>query len=150
MARMLLQPATVVLFLAPLSVAGGKDPTFILSRLVAGGQNVALPAEKLPTITLLPSNRVAGFAGVNRYFGSYKTAENNRIEWTAPGMGSTMMAGAPDRMSLETQFLKALSSTTVMTVDGPLLRFESADKAFVVEFFISRSEKPPPPPLEDR
>ena len=81
------------------------------------------------TLTFTDSMRVAGFAGCNRYFGSY-TIDGSTLRFGAVGM--TRMA-CQEGMTLEQQLARALDLTrtyqlngnelTLLGESGPLARF---------------------------
>jgi heat shock protein HslJ len=66
------------------------------------------------TLTLSDSARVAGFAGCNRYFGSY-TLDGAALRFSRIGM--TRMA-CQDGMTLEQQLARALEATRTYRLDG--------------------------------
>lgn len=116
----------------PAALAALKDVDLKTALLVAGGNKIALPAERPPTLQFLPDGRVAGFSGVNRFNGSYKLGADGAITWS-PAMAGTRMAGEPERMKLENDFLKALQGTTRLGVLPYGVVFQSDDGAQVVE-----------------
>lgn len=64
------------------------------------------------TITF-DNTKIYGFSGVNRYFGAVKVQGNNI---TIENVASTMMAGPQNKMEEESNYLKALSEMTSMTI----------------------------------
>lgn len=116
----------------PAALAALNEADLKLARLVAGGQTVALPAAKPPTLQLLDGGRVAGFAGVNRFNGGFTLGDGGALLWS-PGMAVTRMAGPPERMALESAFLKALPATTRLGVLPYGVVFQSDDGQNVVE-----------------
>ncbi|MFN0068031.1 MAG: META domain-containing protein [Limisphaerales bacterium] len=116
----------------PAALAALNEADLRLARLVAGGQTVALPAEKLPVLQFLEGGRVAGFAGVNRFNGAFTLRDGGVLEWS-PGPAVTRMAGPPERMALESAFLKALPATTRLGVLPYGVVFQSDDGKNVVE-----------------
>jgi heat shock protein HslJ len=62
------------------------------------------------TLLLGPDGRASGFAGVNQYFGTYTLDSDGAF--LMKGMGSTKMAGPPEEMRGEQEFLEALQNTT--------------------------------------
>lgn len=63
-------------------------------------------------------NRIYGFAGVNRYFGTY---QQDGQKLTFSPMGSTMMAGSPAEMRAEADFLQTLPKVTGFSLKGKTL-----------------------------
>jgi heat shock protein HslJ len=81
----------------------------------------APPRAEPPTITF-EGERVAGFAGCNRYFAGIEQDPNVARYFT--GIGATRMACPEPAMSLETRFLARLGETmSVRVVDGALVFF---------------------------
>lgn len=72
-----------------------------------------------PTLAFGADGRASGFAGVNRYGGSWTAAAGNALK-LGP-MAATRMAGPPERMDLEQRFLAALEGVDAATVQGPTL-----------------------------
>lgn len=77
---------------------------------VAWEQRGAAGARGPRTLLLGADGRASGFAGVNRYFGTYTLDSDGAF--LMKGMGSTKMAGPPDEMRGEQEFLEALQNTT--------------------------------------
>jgi heat shock protein HslJ len=72
-----------------------------------------------PTLAFGADGRASGFAGVNRYGGSWEAAAGTALK-LGP-MAATRMAGPPERMDLEQRFLAALEGVDAATVQGPTL-----------------------------
>lgn len=75
-------------------------------------------------ITFNANKTINGFSGVNRFFGEFRTAGDNII---FDRMGMTKMAGAPEAMSFEDKFIKALTQTDRFYEIGHTLTFFSGD-----------------------
>lgn len=60
--------------------------------------------------------KIAGFASVNRFFGSLSIDGKGRV--SVSPMGSTMMAGPEDLMAREMVFLKALQKIRRLYYEG--------------------------------
>ncbi len=86
----------------------------------------AIPAEiKTPTLTINEDGSLAGFGGVNRFFGKV-AADDKKL--FGP-IGSTMMAGPPEAMKVESQLFQAFEKATRATsADGKLQLLDSADQ----------------------
>lgn len=84
----------------------------IADRLNAEGMRGA------PNMTIADTGQVSGFAGVNRYFSQLDLSKLARGDFSLGPAGSTMMAGSPDAMSLENDFLGALNSVTKLDVSA--------------------------------
>jgi heat shock protein HslJ len=73
---------------------------------------------------------LSGSAGVNRYFGAYTSATDGTLQVGV--LGSTAMAGDPDAMALEQEYLAALQSVFGYTIaDGTLTLVGAADQVLV-------------------
>jgi heat shock protein HslJ len=84
------------------------------------GTPLTIP-ERAPTLTFESDDRVAGFAGVNRFFGAvaFKNAANSSVHFDISGIGATRMAGTPELMRFESVFLSMLDATDSYTIsDG--------------------------------
>ncbi|MBN8247281.1 MAG: META domain-containing protein [Verrucomicrobia bacterium] len=101
-------------------------------RLVDDGTAAKLPPDAGITFRITGPGKVAGRAAVNRYFGGYTLVGPGAVTWTP--FGSTRMAGPPERMILENQFLQTLPKTTQADTTANGLIFQSADGRNVVEF----------------
>ena len=60
-------------------------------------------------------DRVYGFSGVNRYFGTF-SADKDQIK--IGNLGSTLMMGDIKDMEMESQYLKSLSQVNKMIING--------------------------------
>ncbi|MBI1186597.1 MAG: META domain-containing protein [Alphaproteobacteria bacterium] len=88
---------------------------------LAAIDGAAPPPAPAPTITF-EGERVAGFAGCNRYFAGIEQDPNVARYFT--GIGATRMACADPAMALESRFLARLGETmSVRVVDGALVFF---------------------------
>ena len=89
------------------------------------------PAEGLdrPTLSVQADGKVAGFAGVNRYMGSFGGPGDQLF---GP-MPTTMMAGPPEAMALEARFTTAMGAATDLRLDGSTLVLVSDEGDLVFE-----------------
>jgi len=74
--------------------------------------------------------KASGFAGVNRWFGTY-SVEGSTLKFGT--MGMTRMAGPPDRMQLEQTYADALATVTRWSVSSGRLQMSDSN-ALVLEF----------------
>ena len=114
------------------SLAALENSDLSCIRLVSEGRVIALPPDAGITLRITGPGKVAGRAAVNRYFGGYTLAGPGEIQWTP--LGSTRMAGPPERMTLENQFLATLPKTARVDTTPQGLLFQSADGTELVEF----------------
>ncbi len=75
-------------------------------------------------MTFNADGNVNGNSGVNRFFGQYKTAGDQIIFYQ---MGSTKMAGAPDAMKFEDNFMGKLGKVNRFFIVGRNLTFFAGD-----------------------
>ena len=81
-----------------------------------------------PPITIVfnqTENRFAGFGGVNRYFGQYKTDGNSL---TLSQVGATMMMGSPKDMENERLYFETLGEITSFEITDNTLILKSPTK----------------------
>jgi len=75
--------------------------------------------------------QISGSTGVNSYSGSYKSGGGNAISISNVAM--TQIAGSPEAMAAEQQFVKALQAAASYAVDeDSLTLFDSTGAALVV------------------
>ena len=81
--------------------------------------------------TRFSAGKLNGSTGVNAYSGTYEAASGNNI---AVALGPiTLMAGAPDAMKAEADFLKALGSAASYAADDESLTlFDAAGQSVLV------------------
>lgn len=106
---------------------------WILQKMTVEGQDVPLTGEK-PYIQFEPDGKVAGFASVNRYFGSVQIDKEGNLNWSP--IGSTMMAGTEEMMKQENTYFKALPLTEQMTIEGIHLYLSSKDNQTELVFYV--------------
>ncbi|MBO7332358.1 MAG: META domain-containing protein [Alphaproteobacteria bacterium] len=86
-----------------------------------------------PPITIIfnqKENRFAGFGGVNRYFGQYKT-DGKKL--TLSQVGATMMMGKPEDMETERLYFETLGTVNSFEITGKDLILKSPKKNLVFE-----------------
>lgn len=89
---------------------------------------VAITDERPPTLEFAAENRVSGFAGVNRYFGTFLRSGRTLA---ITSVGSTKMASTPERMDKETAFLQALSQVNSCSGTEHTLLLKSGNKVLL-------------------
>ena len=89
-----------------------------------------LSEDRTPTLLMTDEGKASGFAGVNRWFGTY-SVDGSTLKFGMLGM--TRMAGPPDRMQLEQAYADALAAVTRWSVSSGRLQL-SEDNALVLEF----------------
>ncbi len=89
-------------------------------------KEVSLPKTRVPTLQFSQTNLVSGFAGVNRFTAEATLSGKNILTWTGPA-AATKMAGPPEAMSLENQYLDSLQQATRVELSGKTLTLTSPD-----------------------
>ena len=89
-----------------------------------------LTDDRTPTLLMTAEGKASGFAGVNRWFGTY-SVDGSTLKFGMLGM--TRMAGPPERMQLEQTYADALAAVTRWSVSSGRLQL-SEDNALVLEF----------------
>ena len=89
-----------------------------------------LTEDRTPTLLMTDDGKASGFAGVNRWFGTY-SVDGSTLKFGM--MGMTRMAGPPERMQLEQAYADALAAVTRWSVSSGRLQL-SEDNALVLEF----------------
>lgn len=90
----------------------------------------AEPREPL-SLEFLPEGRLQGFAGINRFGGSW-TAGEGVLE--IGSLAATKMGGPEPLMDLERRYLDALSRTRGFSLQSGLLRLKDGGGTIVLEF----------------
>jgi heat shock protein HslJ len=109
---------------SPASLQGHK---WICVGLDAKGAD---PREPL-SIEFLPEARVQGFAGINRFGGTWSAGEGT-LELGS--LAATRMGGPGELMDLERRFLETLSKVRGFSLQGGLLRLKDGGGRIVLEF----------------
>ncbi len=85
-------------------------------------------ASKPLTLVIELDGKVAGFAGVNRYFGAIDLPLLDAGLFTITGIGATKMAGPPEWMELEAQYLRRLGDADRAIVRNGRLELTEGDE----------------------
>ncbi len=112
---------------AQLSPASLQGHRWICVGMDAKGAD---PREPL-SLEFLPEGRVQGFAGVNRFGGSWSAGEG---VLELGSLASTKMGGPPELMDLERRYLEALGKVRGFSLQSGLLRLKDGGGAVVLEF----------------
>ncbi|MGE3172695.1 MAG: META domain-containing protein [Planctomycetota bacterium] len=91
---------------------------------LTGSWQLAAPVPagaRIPTMTVGQDGSVHGNAGVNRYRGTLDATALGRGQWRAGPFAGTRMAGAPQAMQLEQDFLGALERADTAELHGDRL-----------------------------
>jgi heat shock protein HslJ len=112
---------------AQTSPASLQGATWICVGLDAKGAD---PREPL-SLEFQPEGRLQGFAGVNRFGGTWSAGEG---VLEIGSLVATKMAGPQQLMDLERRFLDALSQVRGFSLQGGLLRLKDGGGRIVLEF----------------
>lgn len=104
---------------APASKPGSDEPsardlTDTEWKLRAASLN-SIDLAKFKITIEFTADEVSGFAGVNRYMGSYETASDGTIKFGP--LATTKMAGTPEAMAAEAAYLRALEAANHYSAD---------------------------------
>jgi len=97
-----------------------------LTVLERDGKPIALPPGSGATLKLATDGRLSGRAPINGYFGAATLGKDGSLAWSGP-MGSTQMAGPPERMEAEHAYFRILQEATRWRVEQGELILETAD-----------------------
>lgn len=104
-----------------------------LTQLQRDGRSVSLPETPQATLSFDRNGMAAGRSFVNRYFGTANLVPEGHLSWTG-ALGSTKMAGPPDLMAREQDYLRALGRVSRWRVEGETLTLDSADGVVVLRY----------------
>lgn len=97
---------------------GKIDGEWLLEKL--GGKDVASmlgQGMKAPSLNFGKDGSISGFSGVNRLMGSVKAEDLMQGKLDLSRLASTKMAGPPEAMKLESDFLGSLQKVTGFNFD---------------------------------
>ncbi|MDE4907686.1 META domain-containing protein [Methanogenium marinum] len=116
----------------PVTAESLKGKEWVLTSYNNGNEAiVSVIAGTEITLDFDEEGRIAGSAGVNRYFASYEAGGD---ALTFGVTGSTMMAGPEDAMMQETTYLKLLNETASFSGVGDELKLYDSDKTVLLVF----------------
>ena len=90
------------------SVCGDK---WEMRLLRINGQAISVDQPREFTFLCNSDGEAMGKSGINTYRGAMQVTSNGQILWDTDSFASTKMAGPPQLMEQETQYLRALSGT---------------------------------------
>jgi heat shock protein HslJ len=103
-----------------LAQLGGKD---VASLVPEGG--------KTPNLAIANDGRISGSTGVNNIMSSLDLGKLAKGDFSLTPVASTMMAGSPEAMSLESSFLKALGEVKNFNLDGNALNLTNGKETLL-------------------
>jgi len=104
-----------------------------LVKMTADGKSTKLIADSQVTLTVNDDKRVSGSASINRYSGSLKLDAENKAVWNKAFI-MTRMAGPPELMQQERQYLQALMKTSQIYLKGSRLMLMNPNRTTLLEF----------------
>jgi heat shock protein HslJ len=106
----------------PLETANDSLGGIVWRLSEISGQQISLPAEAKPATIMFDegTGQASGFSGVNQFHGSYKL-DGSKISFGP--LISTRMAGPPELMEIESNFLNVVSSDVEFTISDGVLEF---------------------------
>lgn len=98
-----------------------------------GNHGARLPDDEAarPTMTIDGEGRVSGFSGVNRYTSSLSVDDLARGLFSLGPVATTRMAGPPEAMDLESQFLETLGRVSAYGVRDDVLELEGGGQGLL-------------------
>jgi len=114
-----------------LNKVGGVE--WHLIKMTLDSDSIPLVENSKPTFSCTSEGQVAGMATTNRYFGNLKLTEDGEIIWNK-AFGMTRMAGPPELMKQESEYMDALTKTSRMYLNDSKLVLRSKDRSYVLEF----------------
>ena len=105
-----------------------------LTGLERDGRQVALLPESIPSIQFDEGGRVSGNASINRFSGGYTIEASGALHWSKPGFATTRMAGPPELMEQEAEFVEALDRVVRARVENGTLVLENGEQTIVLRF----------------
>lgn len=107
---------------------------WILQKMTVAGKEQEILGER-PFIKFEKNGGVGGFASVNRFFGSMEIDDKGIAKWGGP-FGVTRMAGPPDAMKQESDFLNALQQTSRLSTEKIYLYIQTPDGQTELVFYV--------------
>ena len=104
-----------------------------LQRMKTDNHTASLIKNTKNTFKCDENGKVAGMATINRYFGSFSLGEDGKLIWSK-AFGMTRMAGPPELMEQEAEFMKALPLTSRIYFKKGKLVLTSTNRSTVLEF----------------
>jgi len=92
-----------------------RDIQWKLIVLIHEGDDFPLPDNAHITLTIDSEGKAFGSSGVNQYGGNIEITKDGKCAWGEDLMG-TLMAGEPELMKTESQYLTALRITSQLTL----------------------------------
>ena len=105
-----------------------------LKGLTVEGREVVVDLDTRISVRFAPDGRVAGFAAVNQFSGSYSLSAEGKLSWGTTGFAATRKLGPPELMEKERAYLRALGQTNAAILARHTLVLQSDDAFTVLTF----------------
>jgi len=127
------EPKSDAVQITPRGIQAMAGVEWHLKKMIADDKSIPLIKDTQTTLSWDADGKVAGVATINRYFGNFKLEKNGDIVWNK-AFGMTRMAGSPDLMAQEAAFMKTLTHTSRMYLNGSWLTLTNKNKSIRLEF----------------
>jgi heat shock protein HslJ len=104
-----------------------------LAQMTKDSETIALVKDSQTTFECDDTGRVTGKATLNRYSGNFKLQDDGEIIWNKAFI-MTRMAGPPELMQQETDFIQVLMQTSRIILDDAKLVMMNADRSNLLEY----------------
>lgn len=104
-----------------------------LRKITKDGSEIPLSGER-PFVRFEKDGKVAGFASINRFFGSIKLDTRGNLELSP--LGSTRMAGPEQQMKQELIFLSSFQSIEQLSTEGIHLYASTKNRQTELVFYV--------------
>jgi heat shock protein HslJ len=104
-----------------------------LAQMTKDSEAIALVKDSQTTFECDDTGRVTGKATLNRYSGNLKLQDDGKVIWSKAFI-MTRMAGPPELMQQETDFIQALMQTSRIILNDSKLVLMSDDKSNLLKF----------------
>jgi heat shock protein HslJ len=109
-------------------------PTWHLREMTQAGTSVEVSKDVSITLRVDAAGQVSGRSAVNRYFGKLLYTDAGELAIGSGGLGSTRMAGPPEHMELEKDYLETLARVRTVRRTEKTLTLSSPDGTYVLTF----------------
>jgi heat shock protein HslJ len=104
-----------------------------LAQMTKDSEAIALVKDSQTTFECDDTGRVSGKATLNRYSGNLKLQDDGKIIWSKAFI-MTRMAGPPELMQQETDFIQVLMQTSRIVLNDSKLVLMSDDNSNLLKF----------------
>lgn len=109
------------------------DTQWHLSAMSKNGKKLSLVDNSEVTFSCNTDGRVVGLSSINRYSGNLNLGDEGIITWNK-AFAMTRMAGPPELMAQETEYMQNLLKTSQMHLKDSMLILVNNDRSIILEF----------------